>query len=105
QGEDGIRGSSVTGVQTCALPICGGSAERRAGGAPCGGRARAAARRDRRSLHGGDRGGDAARSQGGAGPRAEGGRGALDPRRRARSEERRVGKGGGWRAEREGGGE
>src|SRR4030066_1979142 len=24
QAEDGIRDSSVTGVQTCALPICGG---------------------------------------------------------------------------------
>src|SRR5207237_7762452 len=28
QAEDGIRDSSVTGVQTCALPISGGEAER-----------------------------------------------------------------------------
>src|SRR5437763_9337958 len=28
QAEDGIRATSVTGVQTCALPICGGNAQR-----------------------------------------------------------------------------
>src|SRR6476661_701100 len=33
QAEDGIRSSSVTGVQTCALPICAGDAPARAGGA------------------------------------------------------------------------
>src|SRR5690554_7685368 len=34
QAEDGIRGADVTGVQTCALPICShdGAAER----GPCG---------------------------------------------------------------------
>src|SRR5260370_15159170 len=30
QAEDGIRDSSVTGVQTCALPICGWSEKRQA---------------------------------------------------------------------------
>src|SRR5687768_18375423 len=32
QAEDGIRDVAVTGVQTCALPICIRSADRRAGG-------------------------------------------------------------------------
>src|SRR5215210_8248456 len=37
QAEDGIRDTSVTGVQTCALPISAGVGRRRAvGGAPAG---------------------------------------------------------------------
>src|SRR5260370_1061837 len=36
QAEDGIRDSSVTGVQTCALPICGGYSGRRSRSRPLG---------------------------------------------------------------------
>src|SRR6266508_2483179 len=43
QAEDGIRDGHVTGVQTCALPICGGSGTR--GGSPRS--CRSAARRSR----------------------------------------------------------
>src|SRR5438105_5912634 len=68
QAEDGIRDPLVTGVQTCALPICG---RRRAG----------------RSHDGlGRRGPDLA---GAPGPDRAGGR---DPSDHRRSEERRVGK-------------
>src|SRR2546430_7489416 len=41
QAEDGIRDLTVTGVQTCALPICGGLPRR----APAAGAARRGARR------------------------------------------------------------
>src|SRR5260370_11195246 len=37
QAEDGIRDSSVTGVQTCALPICCRDAVSEKGSAPTGG--------------------------------------------------------------------
>src|SRR5687768_18227580 len=77
QAEDGIRDVAVTGVQTCALPIC----RRRRGSAAPVGRgvprpvdARLAARR------GGNDGPIAAADD------------ALGLRRRLRSEERRVGK-------------
>src|SRR5262249_58555323 len=86
QAEDGIRDWSVTGVQTCALPIW----RRRDGGAPRGGRER---------RGGGVRGVGEGRSGGGresqrAGPgrdrrsqdcrraRGEGGRGARRPEER-----------------------
>src|SRR5690349_25166091 len=71
QAEDGIRGLYVTGVQTCALPIC--APERRRGV--------------------GDAVGDGAER--GDGERAVGDRGLVDrpqDRARQRSEERRVGK-------------
>src|SRR5437879_9204480 len=91
QAEDGIRDTSVTGVQTCALPISGRGA---AGGEVLSGTRRA-------GIH--DE------------PAARGPRSAGEPhrpeveRRVARSEERRVGKEGrtwggtvGWRKERAG---
>src|SRR5689334_24605962 len=89
QAEDGIRDGTVTGVQTCALPISG---------AAC--RARIARGRARRPP---DRGGgalrDPARDRGPgrdarAGARGPPGRRPSPPRgrARARSEERRVGK-------------
>src|SRR5205809_2789658 len=85
QAEDGIRDVAVTGVQTCALPICLG---------------RRHERRRRPHVHV-DRGG---RSPGGA-ARAVRGRAFGHPRRGrsraartpARSEERRVGKEGRYR--------
>src|SRR2546430_16324872 len=60
QAEDGIRDLTVTGVQTCALPISGPSAAsgRAAQGVPAGTRARARPRRRPRSWRsrcGGDR--------------------------------------------------
>src|SRR5438093_9061102 len=70
QAEDGIRDWSVTGVQTCALPIFG----------PLPGRAHRGLARLR---GGGDHGGNAAHAGRGAGP----GLAHL-----VRSEERRVGK-------------
>src|SRR6266498_741875 len=41
QAEDGIRDADVTGVQTCALPICAGGCARRTSTTPacCGGEA------------------------------------------------------------------
>src|SRR5262249_56408799 len=81
QAEDGIRDWSVTGVQTCALPICAvaRTARLRAHG-DLGDLARAAGRESR------DEAGGAAR--------AEHALHDLAPARaeRARSEERRVGK-------------
>src|SRR5690625_7739650 len=84
QAEDGIRDGHVTGVQTCALPICG------AGEADQVGRSRARGHHPG-GVHPADRAGRAARHRRGG------------PRRRAllqrRSEERRVGKecrSGGW---------
>src|SRR5689334_24603274 len=55
QAEDCIRAGTVTGVQTCALPICAGARRRRVGGAdrdaggPPGRDPRAERRRDHRS--------------------------------------------------------
>src|SRR6266498_170638 len=50
QAEDGIRDADVTGVQTCALPICGrsGGERRRRGARPAPGRPAGHARPDRR---------------------------------------------------------
>src|SRR2546430_9992877 len=73
QAEDGIRDLTVTGVQTCALPICLGGAR------PGRVEARSRARRLR-----GDRG-----CRGQAADRREG---PPPGRPEARSEERRVGK-------------
>src|SRR5204862_5448616 len=76
QAEDGIRDLYVTGVQTCALPICGGRAAR--------GTARGAAGRSS---------GGAARARLGVRQAIEGKEG--DQRKgqpKERSEERRVGK-------------
>src|SRR3989440_7264307 len=78
QAEDGIRDLIVTGVQTCALPICRARGSRRN---PCRGRGR---RSRWRSSFGGERAG--------GGRRAIGQRRGLDPRCGGRSEERRVGK-------------
>src|SRR3712207_6879727 len=81
QAEDGIRDIGVTGVQTCALPICGQAAT------PC------PARRRHRRLHL-----EAAPPGQGAQPRPNRSRrprargGAAHIPRRRRSEERRVGK-------------
>src|SRR5437868_15161214 len=74
QAEDGIRDRNVTGVQTCALPICSASFRRAGPGSLRARERRALARRGRgtpRSAIDASRGG---------------------PRRRSRSEERRVGK-------------
>src|SRR5690349_24179758 len=73
QAEDGIRDLYVTGVQTCALPIC-------------------PARRDRDGLRPGRAAEHVRRDA--AARRLEGGRrpDARDDPRRGRSEERRVGK-------------
>src|SRR5688500_19828264 len=90
QAEDGIRDYKVTGVQTCALPIC--AVARRAEGE--GGRAGDAAERDVAVVR-------AIRA--GAGCRAELGSASAAVREdlhdagHGRSEERRVGKGGGGR--------
>src|SRR5437867_7684446 len=88
QAEDGIRDRTVTGVQTCALPIWTRTCRRR--------RRPHAAARARRMV-----GGSSslslvgARSEGGVQPRSEPvEEGGID-RVRERSEERRVGKG--WR--------
>src|SRR5476651_2747336 len=51
QAEDGIRGIGVTGVQTCALPICGGAGRgARAGHARGAHPRRPFARSDRKSV-------------------------------------------------------
>src|SRR5205823_10936547 len=71
QAEDGIRDKLVTGVQTCALPICAAGRRR--------GRVRQAHRDDRQGNPRAAAGDDAERDRGVA---------LLD----ARSEERRVGK-------------
>src|SRR3712207_7455360 len=70
QAEDGIRDIGVTGVQTCALPIC--ARARRHGGEPL---------RPRRTVHGAaprrraraPRGGQRARRDGRGGPHRPGG--------------------------------
>src|SRR2546430_9162265 len=77
QAEDGIRDLTVTGVQTCALPICASGA-RRLRHARAGAPARDLRRRDRRLLR-------AARREARAGDLPQ-----VRPARR--SEERRVGK-------------
>src|SRR5207237_5796572 len=93
QAEDGIRDSSVTGVQTCALPICRPGPRDRDG------------HTGRRKTARGARGADAderpeasaadgrGRAPGEARAHAAPGR----PRALRRSEERRVGKGGSTR--------
>src|SRR2546430_3678844 len=83
QAEDGIRDLTVTGVQTCALPISGHAQDHEDDGAR--GHVQAEARpgpRDRgAAVCGGPRRGDGRSVRAGAG-------GAVSPR----SEERRVGK-------------
>src|SRR5687767_15436697 len=81
QAEDGIRDKLVTGVQTCALPICGGNdVPRRAAGLGAG-----------RARRGGPDGGEGAGD--GEGPARRRLRSpAAGARRGERSEERRVGK-------------
>src|SRR5699024_11304278 len=99
--EDGIRDRDVTGVQTCALPICpapdgAGDDDLRAGpgGGPDARRLAAAARglalgvRRRRPLRGAGAGADRAHAR------------VAAPGGEARSEERRVGReSGAWGAE------
>src|SRR5437763_16585187 len=80
QAEDGIRDTSVTGVQTCALPICGGGCP--GAGAPLPRRACDRGYGERSAADGRDRRGQRRERQALAPPR----------RPRARSEERRVGK-------------
>src|SRR5205807_5849206 len=89
QAEDGIRDYKVTGVQTCALPICPGGWESprsiaatpsrpdRRRDAPAPGHRRAAA------LRRGARGASAARPRGGGAAQSERGRGARAVRRTA----------------------
>src|SRR2546422_5284787 len=79
QAEDGIRDVAVTGVQTCALPICERRTRFRGGGhraRPLGGRV----------------GGVGTPQRGGAAPRRVPRLFGDAERRRPRSEERRVGK-------------
>src|SRR5438552_14460390 len=78
QAEDGIRDDLVTGVQTCALPICAGSGERAADPLRAGGDAPP---RDGRLVPPrgrGPGGGDGARQHGGDQEARRGGAGALD---------------------------
>src|SRR5207248_4386534 len=89
QAEDGIRDRTVTGVQTCALPICLPSA-------PCAGR-RAAPSRGNRSLPASPSGASVRASSRAPPTARDGGRACSKARssagtRRTRSEERRVGK-------------
>src|SRR5688500_19666168 len=84
QAEDGIRDYKVTGVQTCALPICPGSPER-----PDRDRERLPRRLPPRASTGG-----ASATAGPPHPLAGGGSRRFQ-RRDPRSEERRVGKEGG----------
>src|SRR2546427_2382345 len=81
QAEDGIRDLTVTGVQTCALPIF-----RARGGPDAGRRARFCHRQDARSS---DR---AAPAENGPQARAARALAAAQTPIQARSEERRVGK-------------
>src|SRR5437867_10505385 len=95
QAEDGIRARTVTGVQTCALPI----SEERAQLAEC---RHGIVHLDRRPRDGDDQGGRsrAGTPRAGHAPRSRAGRLGRD--RSMRSEERRVGEGGGaWRATRD----
>src|SRR5256886_9238355 len=80
QAEDGIRDLTVTGVQTCALPICSGGVPRRDAGGVLA-----------RSGLGGVSRGDRAKAEGAvrAGERSQETAGAQN---KTRSEERRVGK-------------
>src|SRR5205085_5520266 len=88
QAEDGIRDLTVTGVQTCALPI-----------SRLAGRTRRGARRARRRRTRRDGARRAVATS--RGDRRVGGRCEGAPRGGKRSEERRVGKGGraGWSRE------
>src|SRR2546430_6988216 len=81
QAEDGIRDLTVTGVQTCALPISPGGADRSRRVGCQAGALRASAGRDLR-YH----------TRGGEGCGGERRAAAVYDRAAARSEERRVGK-------------
>src|SRR5256886_7174928 len=85
QAEDGIRDLTVTGVQTCALPISRQAGRRRSLLGHAQRQRPAAHPRHPRRL------GDHAGPRGGAGPGSQGAARAS-PARRRRSEERRVGK-------------
>src|SRR5207244_6020657 len=98
QAEDGIRGDLVTGVQTCALPICTVNKERARAG-----EAKQSSRLSRTDISSGRRGG--LRSHQGPGGRTydqlyeEAKDRGVKGRSKMRSEERRVGRewrGGRW---------
>src|SRR2546428_9058820 len=87
QAEDGIRDLIVTGVQTCALPICGGRHDGLAAGAPAGGARLADARAASKvppfhpkGLEGEERAAAAGKWRAGrGGPRKKGGKPPLTP--------------------------
>src|SRR5205823_11083340 len=87
QAEDGIRAKLVTGVQTCALPICGSSGTPR--------RAHTATQRDRTPDSAAARWWPAHPAAARPARRARQRRPGWAAWRRRRSEERRVGKGSG----------
>src|SRR5689334_23629286 len=89
QAEDGIRDGTVTGVQTCALPISGG---RRATSRPAPPPGRRAARRGPRGRGPGGRSPDRRRRRSGSRRRARRETGWPRACSATRSEERRVGK-------------
>src|SRR2546430_4699937 len=82
QAEDGIRDLTVTGVQTCALPICSIDRERCAEST--------LGHSNRSASASGTRG--TARSAGSSSPKNSRGWSRIMPAIRLRSEERRVGK-------------
>src|SRR5438128_6572455 len=93
QAEDGIRDATVTGVQTCALPICPGSPASAREGPAAGTRVvggQALLLGNGQAAPGADAG-DPGPVRPARGPAAR----AVAERREPRSEERRVGKEGG----------
>src|SRR5690606_40380957 len=83
QAEDGIRDFHVTGVQTCALPICAG--------ASTGASGRTKRSPPRRGASGGATAASCGNGSGSAGRRLREGRTGRCARSGARSEERRGG--------------
>src|SRR5207245_5051508 len=92
QAEDGIRGATVTGVQTCALPIYLSSG--RSAGPKANAPFSAVLLNDRSGSHSRKSKGSTGKAP--AGSRSGGTLVSL-PTTSSRSEERRVGKGGRWR--------
>src|SRR5689334_24180037 len=92
QAEDGIRDGTVTGVQTCALPISAGPRTRRDAVARADGAAQAAQQGGRQeraeARHGAPRAGLSRQFEAVASTRSQ----TASIRRANRSEERRVGK-------------
>src|SRR5207253_5520106 len=90
QAEDGIRDGHVTGVQTCALPICSSSSPERRASLRRGGATSGPGRTSRR-WQGRERSHLAWARASSRGARSTGSAAAV-----GRSEERRVGKEGRW---------